>query len=285
MIDILFIIILFVLIYFVYKKNNEISQFGNTVLTKEEYINLLSKYIMNIYKMNIQGTRTFSELCKYFYHKDKLFLPTDTIINTTIINNEDMVVDGDCILEDYTEIDNLIVTGSIICEVPQKAFDGSKFTDFDQPVLNSLPPGTIIPWIKRDIPKGWVRCIQYNDNSNINIPNFYISSDTEGPKRGSGLLLSGASESSEVGLQKGKAFWKIELNNLPSHSHNVIVGTTSQDYSTTESYTGFDFNTGGYIEKAGDTNFVMSTRQAPSPGNIVKNDDWPASYVYYIMKI
>ncbi len=292
-INIIFIIIFIILVYLIYiKKRKEKELF---TVSETEYNNLLKKYISQKFDLNYQGTRTFVQLCKHFYNKDKLILPLDMILNGNIVN-ENMTVNGSYIIDGKTQIDNLVVNGNIsINKDYRNIYSDDETNSFS--FLDILPSGSIIPWMRQFIPQGWAICngqeidnittpnltdnkledkSRYNNDSRYNIGNY--------PQRifyEPGLLIKGVNNSQEIGVISGNDIEVIEQAHLPLHNHKLVMNYTQNNKNPTQY--GFYINVDEII-LGSDDNYIHSTYYGDDPF-MLRTTSFPKVKVIYIMKL
>ncbi len=283
---IIFIVVVLILIYLIYKKSlDNKERFENVELTRTEYNNILNNYIKNKITITPQGIRTFSDLCNYFHSDSEHFiLPSDTIINAEVKSNN-ITINGNCTLTGYTEINNLTVTGSVTIKNKDKYNEMTQYLDI-------LPKGSIIPWNRDEIPKGWVIAngdIRKSITNNINIPPICDSID-KFFKGGNYILGINQFNSGQTG---GTFSPIIKEENLPEHTHDINIGFTQGCFSDTSNKlckeNGF-FLTNNFDQlnpHTGNINKVYSYsgNYGISGANASLDFLYPTIAVYYIMKI
>ncbi len=289
---IIFIIILIILLFFIYKKKKEEKELFTTSST--QYNDLLMKNISEKFNLHYQGTRTILELCKYFYDENKLILPLDVIINNQIIS-DNFTVEGSCSLNDYNEVENLIVNGNITID---KKYRNGQFSYDENRTLDILPSGTIIPWMKDKIPKGWEICgdisVYYNsdDNNlriepvseyynqdtgyNVTLPNLFKNTFMYS----GGIYIYGTDDNNKVGIINNNNFINIKKEHMPKHNHKLGMNYTETNKLPFKS--GYTMNVDNII-LGGNDRYIYSTEtgydEIPFGINITRVK------VIYIMKL
>jgi hypothetical protein len=270
---IIYIIVILILIYLVYKRKIENEDtFANVQLTKTEYNNILNENIKKKFTMTKQGIRSFADLCKYFHPDTNNFiLPTDTIINAKV-DTQDILVNGDCILEGLTDINNLTVKGSVYIKNKDKSGDMFSYLDI-------LPRGSIIPWTRSEIPNGWIIAdgdYKFLEND-INLMT---------PELSRGYYIAGATSNTANSIG-GSDYINI---NLPEHDHDINIGFSEFCYSNVDTDSpcinrGFRLISSERTFIGNDNKIYTSELSGSSGQGEPLKLHYPTMYVTYIMKI
>jgi microcystin-dependent protein len=188
--DIILIILVIVVFYLLYKISTLSEKFDITTDTTT-----INQAITDIYKVDFDAMRNLGQIAQQILQQSPG--GTDTF-NIPASN---------------TVIENLKVNGDVI------------FTNKNSNIMEIFPKYMVISWASNDIPKGWAICdgnkyiIDANGNNIINV-NGIQTPDL----RGRFILGSGSGNNlkSRFLTQTGGAEdHKLELNEMPYHSHNI----------------------------------------------------------------
>jgi hypothetical protein len=180
-----------------------------------------------------------------------------------------------CYIKNTDKIDPLSVTSETIGGISKQYNTG--VTNVNNLIVknecNLIPKGIIIMWANKDIPAGWIEC----DGKNNCTPDL----------RGRSILGFDSSNTlNRLNQSGGEISHKLNINEMPLHSHNFNTGSNPVSFVTDVDGFGKEYTIGqSTIVDAKQAYSYSHINGLPEGQTLPHNNMPPYTVLRYIMKI